>query len=165
MAKKNPYPLIQGEMCSFANIRASINIEGDIDFETANYAKIDFKDSLEPGDVYGTGPTIIGRTVGQYKAECTLEIYVAMFKFFQQKLKTRRPQGVGVVPFNLDIQFVPLAGGTILDKIFREQEHCHIQVLGCRLKERGGSFSGPDGSTIVAPLSVMKIRMDGVDLI
>lgn len=152
----NEFPLIQGQMVSWAEIGVSLSIYDGPSFSTKDFAAIDWDDSLEPGKVRGTGPHIIGRTVGEYDANGSMTMYYSKSVEFQRALAEINPK-IGLVVFDLLVQWSPIAG---------EGETYTVKLVGCRLAGRQvSSAPGTDATQKVMPLSVVRVEENGLTLV
>lgn len=151
------YPLINGQMVSWAEIAIPLEIYDAASFKTADFASIDFSDKLEGAKVRGTGPRVQGRTVGEYDADGSISMYYDKYIAFQAALNAIKPNQIGLVPFDIPVSWTPLDGiGTV---------HT-AKLVACRIAGRGVSASpGPDAIVVTLPLSIMHLELDGVRLI
>ncbi len=153
------YPMIDGQMVSFAEIEIRAFIFGGSKFETKDFSAVDWDDSLEGEEVYGAGPDKLGDTTGQYKAAGSMTMYRIKALDFMSELARAKPtaSGIGIVRFDLIINWSPLdAIGRVIT----------TELLGCRIKQRQSSnATGTAAGTIVLPLMITKILEDGVALI
>lgn len=159
------WPMMQGEYVSWANISLALDIhEADI-FRTKDFSKIDWKDSLEPGEVYGTGPIMQGRTVGQYKAEGSIEMRATSARRFMQAL-AKRKRAIGLVEFDLVGKYSPLTSGSVVDKAMQAANRVDVILKSCRLKERSSSDAiGTEATNIMFPLHVMQVIVNKTVLV
>lgn len=152
----NEFPLIQGQMVSWAEIGVKLEIYDGPSFQTTDFAAIDWDDALEPGKVRGTGPHIIGRTTGEYDANGSMTMYYEKSVAFQNELAQINPK-IGLVQFDLMVQWSPLAG---------EGETFTVKLVGCRLAGRQvSSAPGTDATQKVMPLSVVRVEENGITLV
>jgi hypothetical protein len=143
------YPLIAGQMASWAEIGITLSVYGGLTFSTADFAGIDWDDALDPGKVYGTGGRMIGRTTGQYDANASMSMYLAKAREFQKALAQIQPNKIGLVVFDAQVAWVPQTG---------DGEVITCTLVGCRLAGRSQSnANGTDASVIEMPLSVARI--------
>ena len=151
-------PLIAGQMVSWAEISASISIYGGEEFQTADYAAIDWDDALTPEKIRGTGGRIIGRTAGEYDANASMTMYYAKAMAFQRALAQIQPNKIGLVTFDLNVSWSPLDGN---GEVFS------CQLVGCRLAGRTVSnATGSEATTVEMPLSIIRVDTgDGTRLI
>lgn len=160
------YPLIDGEYVSWANVDCSLEVYDGPSFQTRDYSKIDWSDKLEPGAVRGTGPKKRGRTVGEYDADATIEMYIDAARKFLKSLNQIKPGQAGLVVFDVNLQYAPL-GTSPIDQLFGGDDGIiTVQLVGCRIKNRSGSnANGTEGTTLSFPLDVMQVLVDGVALV
>lgn len=64
------YPMVNGHRMSFSSI--NLAIDGT---ETIGFRSVTYNDSQDPGEVRGAHAQIIGRTLGDYTCEASLELY------------------------------------------------------------------------------------------
>ncbi len=147
MATAVPYPLVNGNYHAFASIEVK-TADGNI---YTGVKAVNYKNSLKPTKVRGTNAEPIGRTRGDYDAEGDVEFYEQQGHQFLQALGN----GYGEKPFDMTVTF----SETGLDTI----QH---QLIGCRIEEVDSSNSqSTDASTIKFTLNVMKIKMDGLEML
>jgi hypothetical protein len=143
------YPQIQGRFPSWASIE--ISVDG---FETPDFSKLDWDDSLEPGPVRGTGPMKRGRTTGEYDATASMGMYLDAATKFMKALALKNPS-IGLVAFDV------LAHWSVDDS---EEVH-EVKAVGCRIKKRQQSNApGTDAAAIDFDLDPMWVEVDGVVL-
>jgi hypothetical protein len=148
----NDFPIVQGQMVSWAEIECSLAIYGGPEFKTADYNAVDWDDALEPGKVRGTGPTIRGRTTGEYDANASMAMYFDKGDEFEAALEAINPK-VGLVVFDFMLQYSPLAG---------EGKVHTVKLMGCRIAGRQSSNApGVDATVVTYPLSVVKVFKNG----
>ena len=64
------YPVINGNRFDFSSVELQLNGRRYIGVKAINY-----KQEIDPGEVRGTAPQLLGRTRGTYKAEGSIELY------------------------------------------------------------------------------------------
>ena len=139
------YPLVNGNAYGFSSI--------ELDFggvKSRGYKEVKYSSNLEPGELRGTHPQMLARTLGQYKAEGSLVLWTHEWN----QLRDRMGQGYMQKTFTLNVVYAeagPL--GAQRDTL-----------VGCRITkvEKGGS-EGTDGLEVSLTLSVMKILENGID--
>ena len=156
------FPLIDGQYVSWVEMGFSLEVYGGPSFQTKDFAAANFSDKLEPGKVRGTGPTIVGRTFGQYDADASITMYYASYIYFQRALKliaNAAFQGrVGAVPFDIPISWTPLGG---VGEVF-SAKLVGARIAGRDLKAAAGST---DALTIDIPLSIIRLELDDTSLV
>lgn len=99
-----PLPLVNGHRYSYASIEIAIPIIGK---RYVGAKSINYIDSLEPANVYGTSSLKIGRTRGKADSTGSLELYASEADDFQLLLVTAGlAQGIyGPAPGFMEIYF------------------------------------------------------------
>jgi hypothetical protein len=143
--------VINGQIFTSAN--AETKLDGEI---YDGFASFNFKDSISPKKVRGTGSIAIGDTTGDYDAEADCEMYYQHAVAFFAALKAKAVNGsIGLVQFDITIHFdngVDSVGEVILQT---------VRVIG----REGGFATGGDESKVKIPLFVRKLIMNGIELI
>jgi len=144
------YPLINGHRFSFASIEARFNELPSLGFKAINY-----DDSLEPGEVYGSRPQVLGATRGKQKASGDFEMYRLEFELFKATLGSALPPlGFGERFFDIVVTFFEFGQPVITD-----------QLRGCRIKKVGSANTdGTDASVIKCELFVTRVLLGGVGI-
>lgn len=155
------FPLIDGQIVSWAEIGLSLEVMGGVSFQTKDFSAVSFSDKLDPGKVRGVGPRIIGRTVGEYDCDASLSMYFASFIYFQRALGALADSlyngRVGLVPFDVPISWEPLGA---VGEVFG------AKLVGCRIAGRDFKASpSPDASVVEVPLSITRLEIDGRSLV
>jgi len=144
------YPQIEGQFPSWASIEISVG-----GFETPDFAKLDWDDSLEPGPVRGTGPRKRGRTTGEYDAAGSMGMYLDAATAFMKKLALTNAS-IGLVPFNIEAHWAEADDGPVHE----------AKLTACRIKKRSQTNApGTDAAMIEFELDPMWIEVDGVCLL
>jgi hypothetical protein len=143
------YPQIQGRFPSWASIE--ISVDG---FETPDFSKLDWDDSLEPGAVRGTGPFKRGRTRGEYDSTASMGMYLDAATKFMQALALKN-RSIGLVEFDVLAHWSEDDGAEVHE----------VKVVGCRIKKRSQSNApGTDAAVLEFDLDPMWVEVDGVVL-
>lgn len=136
------YPTINGNRFSFASIE--LDVRGRI---FKGFSDITYSQDLEPGEVRGTGPQLLGRTRGDLKAEGSLGIYIEE-----------------------DAELIAAIGHGFLEAVFpivctfAEEGMTPITdtIVGARFKNGARSFQkGTDGLTIKRDFTALYILENG----
>lgn len=144
------YPQIQGIFYSWASLKVSVG-----DFETGDFAKVDWDDKLEPGAVRGTGPGKKGRTTGEYDTTASMAMYLDAATAFMARL-AQINRSIGKVAWDLVAYWSEDDGGTVHE----------LKLEGCRIKSRKNSNApGTDATVVEFELDVMVAYLDGVALL
>ena len=144
--------IINGNRYDFSSIELSFSILPGV-AKVVGCKEITYKETLDPGMVYGTSADPIGRTRGQYSAEGSISIYRAEFRDLMIAIQAQNPPTGAKVPgyleltFDVTVSYAEPGQPVIVDRL-----------LGCRFKTLDSSNSqGKDSSLIKADLSIMKI--------
>lgn len=155
MAPPIPYPLINGHRYSFASIEARFNGIAIIGFKSLNY-----DDSLEPGEVYGSRPQLLGATRGKQKASGDFEMYRLEFELLKASLAAI-PTGLGLTPsfgepyFKIVATYAEAGQPVVTDTLH-----------GVRIKKAAsGNTDGTDASLIKCDLFVTRVELGGVSIV
>ena len=148
-------PLINGNRYSFASIELRLLGKRYFGVKSINYS-----DSLEPGEVRGTDPQLIGRTKGKYSADASIEMYLREFDDFAAQLASQAgavglPNATGYmeIPFDVIVSFAEDGAPVITH-----------EIIGARIKKSDHSNAeGSDAISVKNDLHVMVIRKNGVD--
>lgn len=142
------YPLINGHRYSFASIEAVFNGIPLLGFKSINYEA-----GLEPGELYGTDPNMIGRTRGKKSTSCDFEMYRIEAQLFMGTLGAGGI-GFGETAFNIIVVWAePVAAvGLIPAPVITDT------IIGCRVKKvSSGNAEGTDGSTLKFECSIFDV--------
>lgn len=135
-------PTINGLDYDFATV--------DVKLNGAEYMRVkdfSFSDDMEPGLGWGTSVEYVAETLGQYKANGSITLYLASAKIFRDALG----DGYGAVHFDIVANFAP-PGAPIIT----------IEAVGCRVKKDDNSGSaGSDPLAEKFDLHIRKIQRDG----
>ena len=143
-------PQVNGNRYSFASIDFQLLGKRYFGVKAINYS-----DGLDPGEVRGTAPQLIGRTKGKYSAEGSIEIYEAEFADFAAALLAAGPNlgftnsvGIMEIPFEVSVSYAEENSPTITDTL-----------VACRVKKIDKSRSeGTDPTTVKLDLHIMSIN-------
>jgi hypothetical protein len=137
------YPLINGRRYSFASIEININGEAILGCKELQYTE-----ALEPGEVRGAGPQVLGRTLGDYSVEGSVTVYREEWDAILEKL------GAGYMAkvFDVVATYAEEGAPTKTDKL-----------AGCRIKNVEQSNSqGTDALEVKLDLHVFYLLRDNV---
>lgn len=157
----NDYPMIREAYVGWAEISVGIDIaEGD-SISTKDFSAVDWSQKLEPGDVPGAGPNLLGRTTGMYGCDGTFTMYRAAYHKLVKSL-AQKSERYGTVVFDVTVSWSPLeADNATSDNVFT------VKLIGCRIKEEQASNApGSDAAAVVVPLSLSRVVnvVDGREL-
>lgn len=139
------FPLINGHRYSFASIEARFNDIPIIGFKSINY-----DDSLEPGEIYGSRPQLLGATRGKQKASGDFEMYRLEFDLFKLSLGVGGI-GYGESYFDIKVTYAELAQPVVTDTL-----------VGCRIKKvASANTDGTDPTAIKCDLFVTRVLFGG----
>ncbi len=102
-------PTINGNRFGYASIAATLAGRPYRGIKSINY-----KDNLEPGEVRGTSPQLIGATRGQYKAEADVEFYEDEWCDFRDALG----DGFMEVPWQLLVNYQEEGADVQTDELY-----------------------------------------------
>lgn len=146
------YPLINGTVPSWASLSLEFQ-HGAGTFSTPDFCSLDWNDKLEPGKVQGAGAAKRGRTRGEYDADAKIGMYLAAGSQFLKALATNNPSA-GLVIFDIHCNWT------------EDDDDHEVIIIGARIKGRGNQNApGSDATKIEFDLDVMRITVDGVDLL
>lgn len=146
-----PSQVINGNRYDFTSIEITFSVLGVP--KVVGIKEINYKETLEPGMVYGTSADPIGRTRGQYAAEGSFTIFRAEWSDLLEALGTQPPplgaplSGYLEAGFDMTVSYAEDGQPTIVDRL-----------IGCRVKSVASSNTqSKDGLVLQVDLSVMKI--------
>lgn len=138
------YPLINGLRHDWSSI--AIEVDG---LKILGFKSLSYKHSLEPGEVRGTHPQVLGHTLGTYTAEGSIEMYLSE----ANELKKQLGDGFLSKVFNVVAKYSPKKGDPVITD----------KLIGCRIKTSDKSFSqGNEPLAVKFDLFVMLLIEDGV---
>ena len=150
------YPLLNGNPTSWANLKVSLEVIGGPTFITADFAALDFDETLEPTKVMGTGPQHRGMTVGQYDCNASMSMYLDQgYEFIKALTNAGGGRGFGLVTFDISASYTPygVEGGVK-----------SVRILGCRVKGTAvKNAPGGDGSVLEMPLAASMLEWIAAD--
>lgn len=140
------YPLINGVRFDYSSVE--INVAGVV---FGGVKSINYKWTLDPGEIRGTRSQVVGRTRGQYGAEGSLEMYKLEYEQLITLLSAGGSKGYAEVPFLINVGYSENVTDVMAD-----------QLIGCRLKS--GENSGSEGNealVVKCDLHIMRISENG----
>lgn len=145
------YPDINGHRYSFASIE--IDYAG---LKIAGFKSINYSCSLEPGEMRGSSPIVLGRTRGNFSTDASCEMYRLEFDNLKERLAIIGApfiQGFMEVSFPIIVTYAEVSALNVT-----------VDVLeGVRIKKCDFSNSqGNDASTVKLDLSLMNVVLNGV---
>lgn len=138
------YPLINGLRHDWSSIQIVI----DDTFKTIGLKELSYKGSLEPGEVRGTAPQVLGHTLGTYTAEGSFTLYLSEYHALLDQL------GDGYLSkvFNVTVNYSPKQGDPVITD----------KLIGCRIKTADKSHSQSNEPLVVkCDLFVMLLIENG----
>jgi hypothetical protein len=140
-----PVPNILGHYFSFASIEARIKGQPFVGFTAINYSN-----GLEPGDVYGTRPQLLGTTRGKQKAEGSLEMYLQDWENLKALLGAGGV-GYGEERFSIVVQYGEIGMPVKTDVL-----------EGVRItKVEYSNADGTDAAKVTLTLNIMRVEESG----
>lgn len=141
MPVNQDFPTLNGEAQSWANISASLTVQGGTLLETSDFSDITWTRTVEVGEQRGaSGGRVMRRTVGQVSYESSITLYASGYERLVAALMESAPSRgnqklISLVAFDLQIFHT-----MILDA---EEAVREVKIKGCRLLS--DSFSGAEG--------------------
>jgi hypothetical protein len=136
------FPLVNGFRFSFASIELNIKGKRIPVFKSINYST-----DKTPGEVRGNHAQLVGRTRGDLKDTCSLELYEEEFADVLAALGN----GFMDQAFDIVVSYAEEGQKTITDKIF-----------GCLFQKIDKSHTqGVDGLIVKCDMHVMRIDLGG----
>jgi len=142
------YPILNGNVYSSAS--AEIDLRGKV---YGGIVALNWSDELTIEEVYGFGPTPVGRTIGQYKATADLEMLMGDSDVFLADLGP----AYGTVAFNIGCSYEEITGAGLST----------VEIIGARIvKNEVSNSRGSAGITRKFTLSVIyPIKTNGLTII
>lgn len=141
------YPQINGHRFSPQSVEAIFN-----GIPILGLSELNYNDSLEPGDVYGSTPQVIGRTRGKQKAGADFGMYQQEYENLKLTLGVA---GVGYMetPFVITVTYFEVGTLPIIDTI-----------IGARITkdEISNSMSSTDAVVVKATCNILRVLRNGV---
>lgn len=138
------YPMVNGHRMSFSSI--NLSIDGT---ETIGFRSITYNDTAEPGEVRGAHAQILGRTLGDYTCEASLELYSEELDEFLRAFGDGYMEKI----FDITVVYEEEGGGTTQSD----------QVHACRIRGINRNHAqGTDPLSVTVDLHPMFITRSGV---
>jgi len=139
------YPLINGLRHDWSSLQIEIGT-----LKINGLKALSYKHSLEPGEVRGISPQVLGHTQGTYSAEGSVEMYLSE----ANELKAILGNGYMTKVFNVVAKYSPKKGDPVITD----------KLIGCRIKTEDKSFTqGNEPLAVKFDLFVMVVIPDGVN--
>lgn len=139
------YPDVNGNKKSWASITLVVGTRRIRGCKAINY-----KTTLEPGEVRGEGVQLLGRTRGELKNEGSLELYLDEY---QELINELSQGGTGYLEATFD---------AVVSHSEPNSPVITDTLVGCRLKGADKGFAqGTDASVVKCDLSIMFILENG----
>lgn len=139
------YPLINGLRADWSSI--SVDIGGGL-LKTIGIKELSYKHTLEPGEVRGTHPQVLGHTLGTYSTEASMTLYLTEYNELVQRLG----DGYLARVFDIVVNYSPKKGDPVLTD----------KLTGCRIKGNDKSHSQSNEALVVKiDLFVMALVENG----
>lgn len=141
--------VINGNIYSYSSI--TIAIAGT---PYTGVTEISYSDNLEPGELYGTGPYILGLSRGKYKADASFTMAKKDFESVKRALVATGGGGFGEAPFVITVAYRETFDVDIISDT----------VEGCRIMKQENSHSSGSADPLVVKvdLSVFRIAWNGL---
>jgi hypothetical protein len=151
MAAPTEYPLINGKRYSFCSIEAVFATTSPIPI--IGLKSLNYSESLEPGEVYGTRPQLLGYTRGKQKPTADAEFYRLEFDAFRLTLGAAGI-GFGEAVFDIPVMWAELGAPVVTDVI-----------VGARItKVESSNSDGTDASTIKVTFAPLRVNFGGTPI-
>ena len=138
--------IINGNAYDFSSITITI---ANIPYQ--GVTEISYNESLEPGELRGTGAYMRARTRGEYKAESSFSMGKADFEPLLQALRKTPTGGYAEKPFLITVVYAEAGSPTITD-----------MIEGCRITKIEDSHGGKSDALVVkVDLNVFRICRNG----
>lgn len=138
------YPLVNGLRHDWSSISIQVGT-----LKIPGVKSLSYKHSLEPGEVRGTHPQVLGHTLGTYSAEGSIEMYLSE----ANELKRVLGDGFMAATFDVVAKYSPKKGDPVITD----------KLIGCRIKASDKSFSqGNEPLAVKFDLFAMLLVEDGV---
>jgi hypothetical protein len=142
-----PFPIVNGHAYSFASIELWFGLLPlpQIAFKSINYGA-----KLDPGEIRGTDPHVLGYTRGTHSADGDCEVYRQAWETLKVSLGAGGI-GYGEVLFTIVVQYFEPAAGVVRDRL-----------INIRLTEsRQNNQQGNDGTTTKLTMKMMDVDENG----
>ena len=143
--------IINGNAYDYSSITITCN---GIPYQGIN--EISYKDSLEPGQLDGTGTYPRAFTRGKYKAECSFTIGKKDFEPLKQVLRRSPTGGYGETRFLITV-------------VYKETDDADVitdMIEGCRIMKQDNSHKfGSDALVTKIDLNVFRVCWNGLYLV
>ena len=147
----SPGRIINGNAYDYSSI--TITRDG-IPYQGIN--EISYKDSLEPGQLDGTGAYPRAFTRGKYKAECSFTLGKKDYETFKLPLRKGPGGGFGEATFLITV-------------IYKEPDDIDVVtdvIEGCRIMKQDNSHKfGSDALVVKVDLNVFRVKWNGMYLV
>jgi hypothetical protein len=139
-------PMINGHRYSFASIELKVDDRLYVALQSVNYT-----DQMEPGVIYGTDPSPIGRTPGQRKMTANFEILRREFDDLIKYLGA----SYGRKRFSITVQYAEEGDEGVTTDL----------LVGCRISGVDlANTQGTDPTAVRISVSPLDIQLNGVSM-
>jgi hypothetical protein len=141
------YPIINGHAYSFASVEIWFGLLPlpQIAFKSINYGA-----KLDPGEIRGTDPHVLGYTRGTHSADGDCEVYRQAWEILKSTLGAGG-LGYGEVLFTIVVQYFEVGSPVVRDRL-----------MNIRLTEsRQNNQQGNDGTTTKLTMKMMDVDENG----
>lgn len=143
--------VINGNVYDFSSITITVD---NIPYQ--GITEIAYSDSLEPGELRGTGPYMRGRTRGEYKAEASFSIGKKDFEPLKSALRISPSGGYGERAFLITVVYRETFDADVITDL----------IEGCRVTKQENSHGGNSDALITKiDLNVFRVRWNGLYLV
>jgi hypothetical protein len=148
-----PFPIVNGHAYSYASVEI---FWGPMPIAQKAFKSINYGAKLDPGEIRGTDPHVIGYTRGTHSSDGDAEAYLAQWELLKQTLGFAGV-GYGEVLFTIIVQFyeAPQPGSPPSPVIRHVLENIRIT------EGRYSNQQGNEGSTVKLTMKMMDLDENG----
>jgi hypothetical protein len=141
------FPLVNGHAFSFASVEV---IFGDLPIPQIAFKSINYDSALEPGEMRGTDPHVIGYTRGNHTVKADAEIYRLAWEVLKVTLGIGGV-GYGEVFIDVAVQYFEF-GSPVITDVLR-----NFRITAAQYQNQQGT----DPSTVKLTLKGMELSENG----
>jgi hypothetical protein len=141
------FPLVNGHAYSFSSIEIFF---GDLPIPQISFKSINYEADLEPGEMRGTDPHVLGMTRGNHTVSGDAEIYRLAWEVLKRTLGFGGV-GYGEVFFTIVVMYAELGSPVITDVIR------NVRITKAQMSNQQGT----DPSTVKLTLKALDLNENG----
>lgn len=147
MPPSAPFPIVNGHAYSFASVEIWF---GNLPLPQIAFKSINYGAKLDPGEIRGTLPQVLGFTRGTHSADGDCEVYRQAWEILKRTLGFGGI-GYGEVLFTVVVQFFEIGQPVTIDRL-----------INIRLTEsRQNNQQGNDGTVTKLTMKMMDVDENG----